>query len=133
MKITLCGSCKFEKGYKFWNELLTLRSHIVYSVAVLPSDKEGEKHWYTATQKRDLDLVHLKKISQSDAILVVSQDPVANGELMQSSNGYIGESTRSEILWARLNNKIVIYDHTMNVPYLVEMAEKGVMARGQDL
>ena len=112
MKITLVGSCRFENEYKFWNELLTLRGHIVYSVAVLPSDKEGLKTWYMDEQKKFLDLVHLKKISESDAILVITRDRFYFSEASKN-NPYIGESTAYEILWAKMNNKLVLFDYAV--------------------
>ena len=115
MKITLCGSCKFENEWRFWNELLTLRGHTIFSVAVLPSDKDGEKNWYTDEQKKILDLVHLKKISMSDTIFVITQKQPAK---LIAGRGYIGKSTLSEINWARLNGKLVLYDYMFNVAAL---------------
>lgn len=100
MKITLCGSARFEAGFKRWNELLTLDGHVVYSLSVYPSDKIG-KDWYTEDQKKMLDAVHKLKIDNSDAIVVIDED------------GYIGESTRSEIEHAKQNGKLVFYTSQM--------------------
>jgi hypothetical protein len=89
MKITLCGSTKFMYEFHRWNQMLTLKGHVVYSVA---TNVHGD--WTpTDEEKTILDLVHLKKIAESDAILVVSKD------------GYIGESTTREIMWAGIVGK----------------------------
>jgi hypothetical protein len=95
MKITLCGSAKFEKEFKVANERLTLAGHVVYSLAVYPSDKNG-KDWYNAKQKEILDKVHLAKIDASDAIYVLAP------------GGYIGESTQREIDYARKQGKTLM-------------------------
>lgn len=97
MIITLCGSNRFESEFKKWNERLTLQGHVVFSLGVYPSDKglsDSEK-WYTDEQKAVLDHVHKLKIKASDAILVLNVD------------GYVGESTSSEIIYAQSQNKII--------------------------
>lgn len=88
MKITLCGSARFENHFKLWNEVLSLAGHTVYSLAVYPSDKAGQKSWYTEEEKIILDKVHKDKIKASNAILVLNVF------------GYVGESTLSEINFA---------------------------------
>lgn len=93
MKITLCGSLKFEKVFHEWNEKLTLAGHTVYCC---PSSHAGVKDWYTEAQKQTLDLVHLSKIEESDAIFVLNV------------GGYVGESTRREIEWARIRQKKIL-------------------------
>ena len=106
MKITLCGSARFEKEFKDANESLTLKGHTVYSLAVYPSDKAGEKNWYTGAEKVLLDLAHLRKIMESDAIHIVG-------------DGYIGFSTAREILWAKSLGKIIHDDlHITEIDWL---------------
>jgi hypothetical protein len=97
MKITICGSAKFEQHFVEWNEKLTLAGHIVYSLAIMPSSKGGNKDWYTEDQKELLDLAHLGKIEESDAIVVLNVE------------GYYGTSTNREINWARLRGKHVYW------------------------
>src|SRR5882672_1865473 len=80
MKITLCGSLRFENDFHFWNEKLSFAGHIVYDCSIYPSWKQGNKDWYTADQKTVLDMLHLAKIEESNAIVVLNVD------------GYIGES-----------------------------------------
>lgn len=111
MKLTLCGSARFEKEFHHWNEALTLAGHVVYSLAVYPSSKGGEKNWYDAAIKQSLDLAHLAKIEESEGIVVINVD------------NYIGESTIREIEWARLRNKKIFYvitDSEMPACYLLE-------------
>lgn len=100
MIITLCGSARFEQDFKKWNERLTLAGHTVFSLAVYPSDKQGEKNWYTEEQKRELDAAHFRKIEASEAILVINTD------------GYIGESTTREIFYAHGLGRRIVYTHT---------------------
>lgn len=105
MKLTLCGSTRFEGMFHHWNQTLTLKGHVVYGLAVYPSFKEGEKNWYTEAQKTTLDLAHLAKILHSDAIVVIDVDE------------YYGDSTRREIEWARMVGKKVywITPHSKNL------------------
>ena len=95
MKITICGSLRFETVIQAWHEKLSLAGHTVYSMVVLPSQKRGIKDWYTPKEKQTLDLLHLSKIEESHAIFVVDVD------------GYIGESTAREIEWAEIRMKAV--------------------------
>lgn len=95
MIITLCGSARFEQQFKNWNEILTLAGHTVFSLSVYPSDKAGEKNWYTPEEKLILDQAHFKKIDASQAIFVLNK------------YAYIGESTLNEIEYAKISNKII--------------------------
>jgi hypothetical protein len=101
MRITLCGSAKFEGLFHKWNKDLTLAGHTVYALAVYPSFMGNDKNWYNEEEKTILDLAHLDKISNSDAIVVINQD------------GYVGFSTAREIQWARMQGKAV-YWHFQN-------------------
>lgn len=97
MRITLCGSAKFEGMFHKWNKDLTLAGHTIYALAVYPSYMEGNKNWYDDEQKILLDLVHLDKILNSDAVVVIDVD------------SYIGDSTKREITWARMQGKRVYW------------------------
>jgi len=103
MRITLCGSAKFEEEYIKWNEILTLQGHVIYSLAVLPSHKETIV-WYSVEEKEMLDLVHLVKIMESDAIVVIN---CADAEWEKEA--YVGESTRQQIIWAKMHGKPCFY------------------------
>ena len=110
MKIALCGSAKFEQQFHEWDEQLALAGHITYSLAVYPSSKEGNKDWYDDAQKQTLDLVHLAKIEESDAIVVLNhflEDGIKSRP--GPVQGYIGFSTAREIEWAKIRGKQVYY------------------------
>lgn len=95
--ITLCGSARFERLFKAWNEALTMAGHTVFSLTAYPSDKAGVKQWYTEEQKAALDAAHFRKIAASDAIFVLNL------------HAYIGESTLREIEHARQLGKTVYF------------------------
>jgi hypothetical protein len=97
MIITLCGSARFERLFKVWNEALTLAGHTVFDLAVYPSEKDGVKQWYTDLEKIKLDAAHLQKIAKSDAIVVLNL------------YGYIGESTLREIMFANASGKSIFF------------------------
>ena len=112
MKITLCGSTRFISEYATWNQYLTLRRHVVYTVA--GSAKHGWE--ITEDEKETLDLVHLVKILNSDAILVINCRLLPNGlsgsreeRDFAAGETYIGDSTRREIKWAKILSKKVSY------------------------
>lgn len=93
-RITLCGSTKFKKAFEVLNKQLSLEGSVVYSVAFFA---HADNEHLTDAQKAVLDEVHKRKIDNSDAILVIDLD------------GYIGESTRSEIAYAEQQGKTVKY------------------------
>ena len=97
MKITLCGSSRFYAHFNKWSKILSIAGHTVYSVGiagrVAGDDKPAKLDVLSLAEKEMLDLVHLKKILDSDAIVVLNVE------------GYVGDSTRREILWAKILGK----------------------------
>ena len=91
LKVALCGSARFEDSYHFWNERLSLEGNVVYSLAVYPSCKGGQKDWYNEDQKEMLDAVHLAKIEESDVAFIIDCDH------RDPSRTYIGSSTLREL------------------------------------
>lgn len=89
-KITLCGSTKFKDEYELWNKRLSLAGFLVYSVAGFGHSGDT----FTAEEKERLDEIHLAKIDNSHAIVIVG-------------DGYVGESTLNEIKHALATNKRV--------------------------
>ncbi len=61
----------------------------MFGLCAYPSQHGGNKDWYTEDEKRTLDEVHKNKIAASEAVLVLNVF------------GYLGESTLSEIAFAR--------------------------------
>lgn len=93
--ITLCGSTKFKEQYLEAQKRLTLEGNIVISVGLF--GHSGDDEVWTDGTKAMLDDMHKRKIDLADEIFVVNVD------------GYIGESTRSEIEYAKANGKVVKY------------------------
>lgn len=107
--ITLCGSTKFKDEFMDAQKKLTLAGNIVISVGLFGHSGD-EEVWEgmdegTLTQTKEmLDDMHKRKIDMADSIFVINV------------GGYIGESTRSEIAYAKAAGKQVLY--------LEEMAEE---------
>lgn len=103
MKITLCGSTRFKDLYQEANTRLSQAGHIVYTIAWAKEDESAATPGVKMDKetKENLDLVHLGKILNSDAIVVVGTK--------EDGLPYIGESTRREVVWARMNNKDIYY------------------------
>lgn len=93
MKITLCGSTRFMQQFHEANVALTLAGHVVYSVAT-PSHNDLNPE---PNQKVILDLVHLKKILDSDVIVLVGVE--------EDGSTYLGQSTTREVAWGLMLEK----------------------------
>ena len=91
--ITLCGSIRFIEEFLKVKEKLTLEGNIVFT----PNFFNNFKGEMSIEMKRMLDEMHRQKIDLSDEIYVINV------------NGYIGESTKSEIEYAIANGKRVKY------------------------
>ncbi len=93
--ITLCGSTRFKEAFLREQKRLTLEGNIVISVGLFGHSGDGEV--WTEGVKAMLDDMHKRKIDMADEIFVINVD------------GYIGESTRSEIEYAISTGKKVRY------------------------
>lgn len=93
--ITLCGSTRFKDAFLQEQKRLTLEGNIVLSVGLFGHSGDGEV--WTEGTKAMLDDMHKRKIDMADEIFVINVD------------GYIGESTRSEIDYAHQTGKAVHY------------------------
>ena len=89
--ITLCGSTKFKEEYLDAQKRLTLEGNIVISVGLFGHSGDNEV-WSEGTKAR-LDDMHKRKIDMADEIFVINV------------GGYIGDSTRSEIEYAKSTGK----------------------------
>ena len=93
--VCLCGSGRFRDAFAEAEYRETLKGKIVLTIGCNTHDiaREDElKH-----HKPLLDELHLRKIDLADEILVLNID------------GYIGDSTRSEIKYAEKHGKLVRY------------------------
>ena len=100
--ITLCGSTKFKDEFLKAQKDLTLQGNIVISVGLFghSGDTEVWENMDEGTRtktKEMLDDMHKRKIDMADEIFVINV------------GGYIGESTKSEIEYAKALNKIINY------------------------
>ena len=93
--ITLCGSTKFKDEFIKAQKELTLKGNIVISVGLF--GHSGDDEVWTPGTKEMLDDMHKRKIDMADEIFVINV------------GGYIGESTRSEIEYARNAGKKIRY------------------------
>jgi len=93
--VTLCGSTRFKDEYIAAQKRLTLEGCIVISVGLFGHSGDGEV-WRDGV-KAMLDDMHKRKIDMADEIYVINP------------GGYIGESTRSEIEYAKATGKGVQY------------------------
>ncbi len=92
--ITLCGSTRFKKEFREVEAMLTLQGHIVISLGFF---EKSEGIILTSEQEKMLKEMHYRKIDLSDEIYVIDVD------------GYIGDSTRKEIEYAKEQGKIIRY------------------------
>lgn len=95
--VTLCGSTKFKEDFVKAQEFLTLAGCIVISVGLFGHADGKYKKEITAEVKTMLDDMHKRKIDMADSIMVINRD------------GYIGESTKSEIEYAKKTGKEIRY------------------------
>ena len=100
--ITLCGSTRFKNKFMEIQKRLTLEGNIVISVGLFGHSGDSEV-WEnmdegTLTKTKEmLDDMHKRKIDLADSIYVINV------------GGYVGQSTISEIEYAKLHGKQVRY------------------------
>ena len=92
--ITLCGSYKFKDEMAEVAEIMTLAGNCVLTQNELTRDSKDD---YSEAEARMIDMMHKEKIKLSDAIVVVNV------------GGYVGNSTQSEITFAKKLNKEIMY------------------------
>ncbi len=92
--VCICGSARFMAEMRAANRDLTFAGVIV----VAPSDADQSP---TPEQKVVLDALHLRKIDLADRVLIVNP------------GGYVGESTRREIVYAEAVGKPINYADPM--------------------
>ena len=91
--ITLCGSLKFQKEMMIVAEKMALEGNCILT-PVYPTIENLKR---SEEQLKKLKEEHFKRIELSDAILVINV------------NNYIGNSTSSEIKYAKELGKEIIY------------------------
>jgi hypothetical protein len=107
--VCLCGSTRFKDEFVRQNLLLSMQGKIVLTIGCdMRTDEElANEYGYTFTEaKPRLDELHKRKIDLADRVLVLNVD------------GYIGDSTRSEIAYAKAHRVPVDYlvsDHSESI------------------
>lgn len=100
--VCLCGSTRFWREFQEQGLRLTLEGKIVLSIGAARCADRDDKSFggYIPVdefdkQKALLDELHLRKIDLADEVLILNV------------GGYIGDSTRRELTYARSRGKIV--------------------------
>lgn len=93
--ITVCGSLRFYKEMMEITEKMELQGNCMLVPIYNPA--RPNKDDFTKEDALMLDKMHKERIKLADAILVVNVD------------GYIGNSTKSEIEFAKSLNKEILY------------------------
>ena len=92
--VCLCGSTRFVDAFREASKTCTLDGMIVLSVGMFGHqeglDMDGQV-------KKDLDSLHFWKIRLADDVLILNV------------GGYIGESTRNELEFAKKHGKEIYY------------------------
>jgi hypothetical protein len=125
--VCLCGSTRFYPAFQDENYRETMAGRIVLSVGFYPhaqAEAHGEERGCTPEQKAALDELHKRKIDLADEVLVLNvretycpacgffRVHTLNGrtrccDVQAEARPYIGDSTRSEIAYAREHGKPV--------------------------
>ncbi len=108
--VCLCGSTRFGQAFQEANLRETLTGKIVLTIGCsMQSDAELFKDAtpeVLARIKSDLDELHKRKIDLADEVLILNID------------GYVGESTAGEIVYAYRHHKRVRWLETWSIPSL---------------
>lgn len=96
--ITLCGPIKFKTEFMKVQEELVLNRNIVFT----PNFFRNTNIEINSETKKMLDEMHRQKIDMSDEIYVINV------------GGYVGESTKTEIEYAKIKNKKISYLENIN-------------------
>jgi hypothetical protein len=94
--VCICGSARFVDEMGAANRELTFAGAIVVAPGVFPGTEDESM---TDEQKAALGALHLRKVDLADRVLIVNP------------GGYIGESTRNEIAYARATGKPISFTH----------------------
>lgn len=92
--IALCGSTKFKEDIIRVRKELTLKGYIVLSPEVF---SHFDNEVLSEDVKELLEEIHKVKIDMASEIYIINKD------------GYIGESVKNEIEYAKIKNKKITY------------------------
>lgn len=95
--VCLCGSTRFFKLFDEMNYKLTMNGWVVLSIGCHSKSDYCLGINEIESAKVMLDRLHKKKIWMSSHVLILDKD------------GYIGDSTKSELEFAKINEKRIVY------------------------
>jgi hypothetical protein len=90
--ICLCGSSRFRAEYEFHADRLTHEGQIVLTIHCFKG-QHAEVPGMDEAVRESLDELHKRKIDLADSVFILNV------------GGYIGDSTASEIAYARMHGK----------------------------
>lgn len=96
--VCLCGSTRFGPTFAEYNLKETLAGKIVLTIGCNMRDDDvfqGYPPNELERIKRELDELHKRKIDLADEVLILNV------------GGYVGDSTKSELAYARKHGKVV--------------------------
>lgn len=138
--VCLCGSTRFMEAWQTANLSETLAGRIVLSIGCNTKDDADLQRMgqLTAEKKAELDALHLEKINLADEVLVLNckrpwcpkcemfckvfdQSIIPGGKsscccAVAEYRGYIGDSTRREVLHAEKTGKTIRWLEPFSVP-----------------
>ena len=117
--VTLCGSTRFKKEFEQIQKKLTLNGCIVISVGLFDHSGDNEvleqmDDGINSRVKMMLDDMHKSKIDMADSIYVINP------------GGYIGESTWSEICYAKMIGKDIDFIEPVPDYQIAKMVQKHI-------
>lgn len=96
--VCLCGSTRFVEQFNDARKGFTYQGYIVLSIEIVTTQAaDADPQHVNPERKAMLDELHKRKIDLSDYVFVLNV------------GGYIGESTRSEIMYAASIGKPIGY------------------------
>lgn len=96
--VCLCGSTRFVETFNEYRKRLTYEGKIVLSIEIVTTQAAHEDPQHVNSDlKAMLDELHLRKIDLATEVMVLNV------------GGYIGESTRCEISYAKRTGKPITY------------------------
>lgn len=119
--VCLCGSTRFAEVFNRVGEAETLAGHIIVRPEVVTYSSDRDPQKVAPGVKTMLDELHKRKIDLADEVLVLNV------------NGYIGDSTRSEVAYAIAHGKPVrwLEPYKIPTPFNVLLEEEMVSTTGQ--
>jgi hypothetical protein len=99
--VFLCGSTRFVETFNEWRKKLTYEGKIVLAIEIVTT--QAKKDYPSLETKKMLDELYLRMIDLADEVMILNV------------GGYIGESTKKELEYARKHNNTIKFLETTNI------------------